>query len=286
MNRSLAKVAAILLAGLPGAHAWAAPLYANIALTVDDESGQSIDLDVSVSPNDHLTLRANAGAGVGECQRRVAALGAGASLQGERTGAALDYQRFNDQTNYLLETIGARAWIDAGDLRIALLGRHRATQVELTLALPQRTLRRQIAYSALGGGIELSFTRGKYSIYGMALGYDYDDHFDDFVALIDSPLLVSRPRVEALVGSFITQAQGAIDQQAGSGIEHSFGRHTLALDLSWVHDALLDAASTSATLTWRYTRSAHIDWSISAGMIDSARYGEVAFASVALGLGN
>jgi len=285
----LAKVAAILLAGLPGAHAWAAPLYANIALTVDDESGQSIDLDVSVSPNDHLTLSANAGHSSGSAQTsnvRGTALGAGASLQGERTGAALDYQRFDDQTNYLLETIGARAWIDAGDLRIALLGRHRATQVELTLALPQRTLRRQIDYSALGGGIELSFTHGKYSIYGMALGYDYDDHFDDFVALIDSPLLVSRPRVEALVGSFITQAQGAIDQQAGSGIEHSFGRHTLALDLSWVHDALLDAASTSATLTWRYTRSAHFDWSISAGMIDSARYGEVAFASVALGLGN
>jgi hypothetical protein len=118
----------------------------------------------------------------------------------------------------------------------------------------------------------------------MALKYDYDDDFDNFIAIINSPQLAQRPIIEALVGSFITQAQGAIDRQAGAGVERAFGRHSLALDIASVHDAMLDSSSVSAAITWRYTQSAHVDWSVTGGMVDSDAYGQIGFLGVALGL--
>jgi hypothetical protein len=141
-------------------------------------------------------------------------------------------------------------------------------------------------FSALGTGLQVSFTNDSFSVYAMALGYDYDDDFNRFLALPDSPIAERRPRIEALYGSFILQAQGAIKQQAAVGCEYSFGRHTLALDLTRFDDAVTNTSSTTVGLTWRYLRSPHQDWSVTGGVIDSAIVNDVAFLSVALGLHN
>ena len=55
---------------------------------------------------------------------------------------------------------------------------------------------------------------------------------------------------EALVGSFITQAQGAIDRQAGRA------------------------------------QSTHFDRGLTAGLVDSEAYGDVGFLSAQIGLAN
>ena len=120
----------------------------------------------------------------------------------------------------------------------------------------------------------------------MALGYDYDDDFERFLDLPNSPIAERRPRIEALYGSFILQAQGAIKQQAAVGFEYSFERHAVALDLARFDDAVTDTSSTTFGLTWRYLHSARQDWSITAGVIDSAIVNDIAFISVALGLHN
>ena len=82
------------------------------------------------------------------------------------------------------------------------------------------------------------------------------------------------------------QAQGAIDSQAAVGAQYSFGRHTLAVDVSTVHDAIIDESSTSVMLTWHRVHSTRLDWSISAGLIDSISLGNVGFMAVSLGIGN
>jgi hypothetical protein len=158
--------------------------------------------------------------------------------------------------------------------------------IELRLDLPLQTLRRELEFSAFGTGAQLSFTNDDFSVYGMALAYDYDDDFARFLALPNTPLAERRPRIEALYGSFILQAQGAIDRQAALGGEYSFGRHSLALDVVRLHDAVADASSTSIGLTWHHFRSSHLDWSVTAGMVDSAIVNDLAFVSVALGLHN
>jgi hypothetical protein len=269
--------------------AHALPMTANFAVSGDDAGGLSIDADFSVSPTEHLTLVAGAGhssSPVETVELRGTLLNAGASWYGDRAGIALGYDLFDDNTNYHAGTLGARAWMRAGDFEFTLLARHRDLGVEVTLDLPLRTLRREMEFSAVGAGLQVGFARGNFNAYAMTIGYDYDDKFDDFLDLTGSPLLDRRPRIEALLGSFLTQAQGAIDQQTGAGVEYGFGRHSLALDLSYVHDAVLDASSVSVAVSFRRAESAHLDWSVSAGVADSEAYGDIAFLGVMLGLAN
>jgi len=272
-----------------GAQALAVPLSVNFAVTADDSNGRSIDADVALSPNEHFTL--NAGAGFSEGSKdtgdlRGTLFGAGASFHGERGGISLHYDRFDDDSNYTAATIGARAWIDAGDFEIALLGRRRDSSVKLTLQVPARLVTREVDFSAVGAGFQVSYTGVHFSAYALGLKYDYDDDFSNFLDLANSPLLFRRPRIEALIGSFLTQAQGAIDRQAGVGVERSFGRNSLTLDFSSAHDAVLDGGSNSVALSFRRAQTAHLDWSVSAGLIDSEAFGSLVFAGFSVGLAN
>jgi hypothetical protein len=288
-KRIAAAGAFALVFGLGCDRAQAVPLTADFEVTAEDTGGLALDAAFSVSPSDRFTLKAGVGHSRGSSESgdlRGTLINAGASLHGDRAGVSLGYDLFDDSSNYRARTLGARAWVSAGDFEFALLGRQRDLDVELTLELPLRTVRREVGFSAMGGGLQVTFSHGSFNAYAMALQYDFDEEFDDFLGLVDSPQLESRPRIEALVGSFLTQAQGAIDRQSGAGIERSFGRNSVALDLSQVHDAVRDASSVSVALTWRRAQSAHMDWMVSAGMIDSDTYGGIAFLGVGVGLAN
>jgi hypothetical protein len=289
MNRLCTRfVFATLLVGAT-ALAHAVPMRADLSVTTDESDGRSFDADFSISPSEHLTLNAGAGHSGGSDKTADLSgtlLNGGVSLHGDRAGVALAYDRFDDSSNYRSATLGARGWVTAGDFEFALLAKRRDMSVQLTLALPNRTLTRDEDFSALGAGLQVSFARGNFTAYALDVEYDYDDDFDRFLALTQSAQIARRPLIEALVGSFITQAQGAIDRQSGAGIEQTFGRHSLALDVSSVHDAITDTGSMSVALTWRYTQSARLDVSLSGGMVDSDQYGDIGFLGVAVGLGN
>ena len=72
-------------------------------------------------------------------------------------------------TNYRSATIAGRAWWSVGDFEFALLGRQRDHSVALTLELPLRTVRREVDFSALGAGLQVSFARGDFNAYAMGL---------------------------------------------------------------------------------------------------------------------
>lgn len=267
----------------------ATDLGANFTLSGDDTGGYGIDADFSLSPTENFGLRATAGYSTGPDEVGDLAgtiYGAGATLRNDHLGITLDYDRFDDPTSYRVSTLGARAWFDAGNVRISLLGRQRDMGVQLTLELPQRVVRRTVEFSALGAGLELMYTGDRFGAYLMGLDYEYDDAFERFTAIDDGPLAERRPRIEAMLGSFITQAQGAIDMQAAAGAQYSIDRNTLAVDLSTVHDAIIDASSTSLMFSWHRVHSARMDWCISAGVVDSISLGNVGFMSVSLGVSN
>ena len=79
---------------------------------------------------------------------------------------------------------------------------------------------------------------------------------------------------------------GAIDRQAGVGCEFSLGRQSVGLDLSYVHDAMLDSDSQSLAVTWRRAHTAHFDWGLSAGLASSDAFGDIGFLGVEIGLAN
>jgi hypothetical protein len=281
--------ALVALLVIAGGNAQAAALSAELGYTVDQDGGHALDLDLSLAPTRYLTLYAGAGQSQGSeatSDLTGTLFNAGASLHGERAGLSLAFDSFDDSSNYQARTLAARAWLAAGDFEFALLARQRDLAVEVTLELPLRTVRRELDFAGTGAGLQVSFARESFSAYAMALRYDYDQDFDDFIGLINSPQLELRPRIEALVGSFITQTQGAIDRQAGVGCEFGFGRHSLAVDLSFVHDAVLDAGSSSLALGYRRAQNAHFDWGLTAGMVDSDAFGNIGFLGVQIGLAN
>jgi hypothetical protein len=280
-------VIALLLFVL-GAPAQAVPVDGTITAGTDETGGRSFGADFSLSPGEHVTLSAGAGhvTGSDETSDLTGTLLDGSiSLHGEHGGFSLAFDSFDDSSNYQSRTLAARGSIMAGDFEFALLGRRREISVNVTLELPLRTLEREAAFAASGAGLEIGWSRATFDVYASALAYDYDDDFDKFIQLADSPELTRRPRIEALVGTFLTQAQGAVDRQYGLGVERAFGRHSLALDLSSVHDAVVDAGSTSIAVTWRYAQSARLDLSLTAGLVDSATYGDIGFLSAGIGIG-
>jgi hypothetical protein len=285
MSKRMVTMAALLACGA----ARAVQLDANIGMSVDADGGSGIDVDFGVSPTEHLSFNLGAGYATGPDQAgnlSGTTIAGGAMFHHDRFGVSLDYDQFDDPTNYHVGTLGARGWFEIGDLRLTLLARQRDMALELRIDLPRQTLRREMEFSAVGTGVQLSFTNDHFSVYGMALSYDYDEDFERFLELPDTPLAERWPRIEALYGSFILQAQGAIDRQAALGGEYTFGRHSLALDVARLHDAVAEASSTSIGLTWHYFRSSHLDWSVTAGMVDSAIVSDLVFVSVALGLHN
>ena len=289
MIRACPRLALAFLTACACAPALAVPVDARFTATADETGGRSFDADLSIAAGKHVTLSAGAGHSRGSeetADLTGTLLNAGVSVHGERGGFSLNFDSFDDSSNYRSRTLAGRAWISAGDFEIALLGRRRDLVVDLVLELPLRTVRREVEFGALGGGLDVSLARGNFNAYVSALSYDYDDEFEQFIDLANSPQLDSRPRIEALVGTFMTQAQGAVDRQYAAGIEIAFGRHSLALDLANVHDAILDAGSTSAALTWRHAQSARLDWSITGGVVDSDTYGSIGFVGAGLGIGN
>lgn len=286
MHRALLLAASL---GLACTGAAAAPVTADFGYTVDQDGGRALDLDLSLAPTDRLTLSAGAGQTRGGDQTASldgTRFNLGASLHGERTGLSLAWDDFRDDSSYTAATLAARAWFSAGDFEFALLGRRRDIGVDVTLELPLRTVRRELDFSGTGLGVQLGFAGERFNAYVMALGYDYDQGFDDFIGLIHSPQLALRPRIEALAGSFITQTQGAIDRQSGAGVEFGAGRQSIAVDLSYAHDAVLDAGSTSVAVTFRRAQTAHFDWALTGGLVDSDAFGDIGFLGVEIGLAN
>ena len=287
MNSSRLRVVVVALLFATGARA--VPVSADFNATVDGTGGSAVGIGVSISPGRHVSLSAGAGHSSGSDDTGNLSgtlLDAGVSLRGERGGIALTADAFDDSSNYHARTLGARAWLSAGDFDIALLGRHRELSVELSLEMPLRVVKRTVDFSAAGGGLELRWTRGDVDAYVSGVLYEYDDGFDRFIELSRSPQLARRPRLEALVSTILTQAQGVIDRQLGAGVERAFGRHSLAIDVSSVHDAIADARSVSLAVTWRHASSARMDWNVSAGVVDSDAWGDVAFIGAGLGIGN
>jgi len=259
------------------------------AYSRDDGGGYAADADLRFD----LTSRVFVGAGLG---RTVGSMDTGgirgtlaevsAGYRGERAGASLRYSRFDDSTNYQAGTLAARAWLALGGFQIALLGRHRDLSARITLELPLRLVTRDVEFSARGSGAELSWSHGGFGAYVMALEYDYDDGFDDFIDLIDSPQLGQRPRLEALVASVVTQTQGVVDRQFGAGAEYGFGTHLIALDLGSVYDAVRETRSDSIALSYRQAPTSRLDWGVTAGMADSDTFGDIAFVGFNVGLAN
>ncbi|MEO8063693.1 MAG: hypothetical protein ABI821_13195 [Pseudomonadota bacterium] len=146
------------------------PPNAGFSATIDGAWGHSIVADFTLVPTAGLSFNLRGG---------------------QSPGAALSYGRFADASNYLSGTPGGRRSIAAGNFEVLPLGRRRdmSADTDTRSAEPyvERHVEPQLGFLRRGWRPAAHFQPGNLSVYTMGVRYGYDDDFDDFLALAQSP---------------------------------------------------------------------------------------------------
>lgn len=285
-----ALVPAFVVASLGPDHASAAPSYGvAIGALVDDQSSRNFDLDATFDPNEHWTL--SAGFGQSDSSSDLSDLTgtsfrAGFDAHGERFGFGASFEQWEDSGSFTSQTLHARASLRAGDFEFGLVGADRSFDVDYTITLPNRSVDRTFSVDGTGFGADLSYDTERWGLYASAVFYDYGDRFDQLVTLAQSGQVTRFPRVTALVGSLLTQAQGPLDHELGAGVSHQFQRTSLSLDWTGIEDAISGATGDSVSATFGWTATPRMSLEFTAGVSSVQGFEDTTFGGVAFLLRN
>jgi hypothetical protein len=256
-----------------------------IAVFGDAEGGASLDIDASLAPATWLTLSAGAGtsdAAFGTTEVGGEALRASADLHSQRFGLAPYFRGWKDEADFTVETTGARVYFMSGGFLGTLIAESQDLSVGFTSLVLGRPVARRASFESLGLGAGLSFYGNSWAGYVEGLFYDFDERFDDVVALSRSPGIDRFPRIQALVGSILTLTQGALDYELVAGIERIFEHSSLRLDCVGVEDAVDGTRAGSVSGTWRRSLSVHVDVAATIGVTDSETLDSLAYGGLTL----
>lgn len=258
---------------------------ATVAGFVDDADGTSLDLDLNWQASDWIGL--SAGFGNADSSSDLAdlsgrSLRAGVDVHGSAFGARLDWRNWQDDGQFESDTLGGELYWTGGGFSAGLLLEQRDFTVDYSITLANRTVARSVDFQGTGVGAQLSYANDRWSGYLRGIGYDYDQTLDRVLAAQQLPNLARFPRIQALVGSLLTRSAGAIDHDYGVGIERSFQRSGLRLDLTQTRDAISASDSRSVSLGWRYSLTPRFEIDATVGRSDSDDLDSVGFAGLAL----
>jgi hypothetical protein len=283
-------LAALAVCALP----WAAPATASsfsatLSGFIDDADGTSLDLDLYWAPAEWLAL--SAGVGSTDSSADLAdlsgdSLRAGIDVHGESLGGRLGWRQWRDSGDFESESISAELYWRSGVWQIGLIGEQRDFRVDYVIIVAGRPVTRSAAFEGQGFGAEVSWYAERWSGYLRAVGYDYDATLEAAVAASRLPNLARFPRIEALVGSLLTRAAGAIDHDLAAGLERAFQRSGLRFEVSATRDTVSGADSLGASLGYRYSLNSRLEIEATIGAVDSDDLDAVGFAGLALTLRN
>jgi hypothetical protein len=288
-SRALALALLLPLAALPpAAAADTAPFTATVAAFVDDADGLSTDLDLYWEPSDWLGL--SAGIGQAESSGELAdldgnSLRAGVDLHGESLGGRLNWRRWQDSGQFESDSLGAELyWRTTSGLQVGVIAEQRDFSVDYTVTLLNRPVARRVEFDGQGFGAQLSWYGDAWGGYLRGVSYDYGNTLARVRAAAQTPNLGRFPRIQALVASLLTRTAGAIDHDVSAGIERSFQRSGLRLDVSATRDTLSSAESRTLSLSYRYSLTPRFELEGTLGTADSDDLDSVGFAGLALSL--
>jgi hypothetical protein len=270
--------------------AWTTPAIASTFSTtvsgfVDDADGTSLDLDVYWEPTRWLAL--GAGVGSADSSSDLADLSgesvrASIDVHGAAFGGRLGWRNWQDAGDFESDSVSAEIYWRGESWQLGLIGEQRDFSIDYTITVAARPISRSVDFEGQGFGAQASWYGERWGGYLRAVGYDYDSTLDRVIAAAQLPNLSRFPRIEALVGSVLTRTAGAIDHDLAAGIERSFQRSALRLDLSATRDAVSAADSRSASLGYRYSVTSRFDVEATVGVVDSDDLDSVGFAGLAL----
>lgn len=283
-------VAALLpLSGPPLAVAADAGAFnATVATFIDDADGVSTDLDLYWEPTDWLGL--SAGIGQAESSSQLAdldgdALRAGVDVRGDSLGGRLNWRRWQDSGQFESDSLGGELyWRTGSGWQFGLIAEQRDFSVDYTVTVLNRPVTRRVEFDGQGFGAQVSWYGEAWGGYLRGVSYDYGDTLARVRAAAQTPNLGRFPRIQALVASLLTRTAGAIDHDLSAGIERSFQRSGLRLDVSTTRDTLSAAESRTLSLSYRYALTPRFELEGTLGTADSDDLDSVGFAGLALSL--
>lgn len=252
---------------------------------VDDADGTSLDLDVYWEPADWLALAA--GAGSADSSSDLAdlsgdSLRASIDVRGSRLGGRLGWRNWQDAGDFESDSLSGELYWRADGWQLGLIVERRDFSVDYTVLLLGRPTLRTASFEGEGHGAQASWYGERWGGYLRAVRYDYDATLERAIAASRAPNLERFPRIQALVGSLLTRTAGAIDHDLAAGLERSFQRSGLRLDVSATRDAISGADSRSASLGYRYALTSRFEIEATVGAVDSDDLDSVGFAGLAL----
>jgi hypothetical protein len=285
-RRALALVPLLLTATPLALSAERSQFSASVATFVDDADGTSVDLDLYWEPTEWLGLAA--GMGKAESSAELAdldgdSLRAGVDLHGDSLGGRLNWRRWQDQGQFESDSVVAEVyWRTTQGFQFGLIAEQRDFTVDYSITVLNRVVPRRETFDGSGIGTQLSWYGSTWGGYLRGVTYDYDSKLDRVLAASRAPNLTRFPRIEALVASLLTRTAGAIDHDLSAGLERSFQRSGLRLDLSATRDALSGADSRSVSVSYRYALTPRFELEGTLGSVDSDDLDTIGFAGLAL----
>lgn len=285
-RRALGLVTLLLTATPAALSAEGGRFSASLATLVDDADGTSVDLDLYWEPTDWLGL--SAGMGKAESSAELAdldgdALRAGVDVHGDSLGGRLNWRRWQDQGQFESDSVVAEVyWRTTQGWQFGVIAEQRDFTVDYTITLLNRVVPRREIFDGSGIGAQLSWYGETWGGYLRGVTYDYDTTLDRVIAASRAPNLARFPRIEALIASLLTRTAGAIDHDLSAGLERSFQRSGLRLDLSATRDALSGADSRSVSVSYRYALTPRFEVEGTVGSADSDDLESIGFAGLAL----
>lgn len=283
----LATVALALAAALPGQALAAGNFNASLATFVDDEDGQSVDLDLYWDANRWVSLAAGAGStdsasSLADLNGR--SLRAAIDVHGEAFGARLGWRNWQDGDEFESDVLNGEVYWRHAGFKLGLIGEQRDIDIGYSITLANRVIERTLSFSGTGIGAEASWYGDAWGAYARSVVYDYDAALDRAIAASQQPNLTRFPRIQGLVASLLTRTAGAIDSDHSIGVERSFKRSGLRLDFARSRDAISEQDSTSASIAYRYTLTPRFDIEGTIGLTDTESADSVSFAGLTLSL--
>jgi len=289
---SLARIAGVALALAaiaPGTTVAAGNFNASFATFVDSENGQSLDLDLYWDATRWVSLAAGAGStdsasSLADLNGR--SLRAAIDVHGDAVGARIGWRNWQDGDEFESDVLNGEVYWRHAGWKLGLVGEQRDIDIGYSITLANRVLERTLSFSGTGIGAEASWYGDAWGVYARSVVYDYDSALDRAIAASQQPNLARFPRIPGLVASLLTRTAGAIDNDLSVGVERSFKRSGLRLDLARSRDAISQADSTSASVAYRYTLTPRFEIEGTVGLTDTESADSVSFAGITLSLRN
>jgi hypothetical protein len=177
-------------------------------------------------------------------------------------------------------------WRTANGWQFGAIAEQRDFAVDYTVTVLNRSIARRVAFDGQGFGAQVSWYGDAWGGYLRGVSYDYDDTLARVLAAAQTPSVARFPRIQALVASLLTRTAGAIDHDLSAGLERSFQRSGLRLDVAATRDALSGADSRSLSVSWRYSLTPRFEVEGTLGSADSDDLASVGFAGLALSFRN